>query len=175
MSCKGWGEARHRLSRHAQVGGGSSRGVLARGERGEVDDRAQVLRQPQVEELDQVKRGVSGLMMNLRHQRHQKLDTMFTKDVITCSDNNINNMTVIDMITSILIIGVNERLNFNFNTWWSYQLKKQSYKEDWLTSILIEWMNGRLHFHFHHIMITADHNNYTKFNLKTESPASLWQ
>ena len=54
MSDKGGGEARHRLSRHAQVGGGSSRGVLARGERGEVDDRAQVLRQPKVEELDQV-------------------------------------------------------------------------------------------------------------------------
>ena len=77
MSYKGWGEARHRLSRHAQVGGGSSRGVLARGERGEVDDRAQVLRQPQVEELDQVsmvalRMGVSGLMISKRNQSHQK-------------------------------------------------------------------------------------------------------
>ena len=38
---------------------------------------------------------------------------MFTKDVITCSDNNINNMTAIDMITSILIMGVNE-VKFQF-------------------------------------------------------------
>ena len=116
MSYKGRGEARHRLSRHAEVGGGSSRGVLARGERGEVDDRAQVLRQPQVEELDQVRIGVSGLMMNQRNQSDRKLEAMFTKDVITCSDNNINIMTSIDIITSILIMGVNERSNFNFNT-----------------------------------------------------------
>ena len=32
---------------------------------------------------------------------------MFTKDVITCSDNNINTVTAIDMITSILIMQVN--------------------------------------------------------------------
>ena len=115
MSYKGGGEARHRLSRHAQVGGGASRGVLARGERGEVDDRAQVLRQPQAEELDQVsmvalRMAVSGLMIN---QSNQKSEAMFTKIVITCLDNNINNMTAIDMIASILIMKVNE-VKFQF-------------------------------------------------------------
>ena len=115
MSYKGGGEARHRLSRHAQVGGGASRGVLARGERGEVDDRAQVLRQPQVEEFDQVsmvalRMAVSGLMIN---QSNQKSEAMFTKIVITCLDNNINNMTAIDMIASILIMKVNE-VKFQF-------------------------------------------------------------
>ena len=59
---------------------------------------------------------VSDLMINQRNQSDQKLEAMFTKDVITCSDNNINNMTAKDIITSILIMGVNERSNFNFNT-----------------------------------------------------------
>ena len=47
----------------------------------------------------------------------KKLESMFTKDVITCSDiisdNNINSMTAIDMITSILIMRVNE-VRFQF-------------------------------------------------------------
>ena len=52
-------------------------------------------------------------MINQRNQSDQKLKAMFTKDVITCSDNNINNMTAIDMITSILIMRVNE-VKFQF-------------------------------------------------------------
>ena len=53
---------------------------------------------------------VSGLMIN---QSNQKSEAMFTKDVITCLDNNINNMTAIDMIASILIMKVNE-VKFQF-------------------------------------------------------------